>query len=167
MDRSQMRGLDGSGMFGTHVLHPGASTFNSFLWLLLLSMVKYHLSCAKLWFIPLICTLYFLLFVLFVSLMFPCKHCHDGFNALSTKGLKLHQKTCQAFIKHEAAANERRKANATSTKNKQITLKERKERLPSTTPGVSFLAIGKKKLQLIVLYWFIRQALPHKQAQAI
>lgn len=68
--------------------------------------------------------------------MYPCKHCQDGFSALSFTGLKLHQKKCPSYLSHEAASNTRRKATVESKKVKQTKLKERKERLGT---GVSFL----------------------------
>ena len=83
-------------------------------------------------------TLFFLL-LLFVCLMFPCKHCQEGFTALSSKGLKLHQKKCLPYLSHEAAANSRRKATVESKKVRQTKLKERKARLDLVVPGVSFL----------------------------
>ena len=71
--------------------------------------------------------------------MHPCKDCPDGFSAMTPKGLKLHQKKCLSFLKHEAATNERRKAAAASTNARRIKLKERMERLGSAAVGVSFL----------------------------
>ena len=79
-----------------------------------------------------------LLLFLFILFMFPCKDCQDGFHALSMKGLKIHQKKCQAFLNHEAVANERRKATAASKRVRQSKLKDRKMRLGSAAPGVSF-----------------------------
>jgi hypothetical protein len=78
------------------------------------------------------------LFILSVSFMFPCKHCQDGFSALSIGGLTRHQKKCQAFLKHEAAAIERRKATVISMKARRTKLKERKVCLGSTAPEVTF-----------------------------
>ena len=81
--------------------------------------------------------------LLLICSMFPCKYCQEGFSAVSTKGLKQHQKKCQAHLNHEAAANKRRKAAVTSKNIKRTKLKERKERLGSLAaetpgPGVSF-----------------------------
>ena len=39
-------------------------------------------------------------------IMFPCKYCAEQFTALSAKGLTQHRKKCQAFLKHEAKANQ-------------------------------------------------------------
>jgi hypothetical protein len=63
------------------------------------------------------------LFILSVSFMFPCKHCQDGFSALSVGGLTRHQNKCQGFLKHEAAAIERRKATVISMKARRTKLK--------------------------------------------
>lgn len=84
-----------------------------------------------------------LLLLLLIFSMFPCKYCQEGFSAVSAKGLKQHQKKCQAHLNHEAAANKRRKATVTSKNIRRTKLKERKERLGSLTaaapgPGVSF-----------------------------
>ncbi len=81
--------------------------------------------------------------LLFICSMFPCKYCPEGFNAVSAKGLKQHQKKCQAHLNHDAAANERRKAAVTSKNVRRTKLKERKERLDPLAatapgPGVSF-----------------------------
>lgn len=74
--------------------------------------------------------------------MFPCKNCQEEFRALSEKGLKLHQKKCQTYLNHEAAANARRKATVASKNVRRTQLKERKVRvglLPATAaPEVSF-----------------------------
>ena len=69
--------------------------------------------------------------------MHLCKNCQDRFSAITPKGLKLHQKICQSFLKHEAAANERRRSTA-AAKNaiKRTKLKERKMRLGSAALGV-------------------------------
>ena len=78
--------------------------------------------------------------------MFPCKNCQEGFSALSSKGLKQHQKKCQTHLNQEAAANERRKATVTSRNIKRAKLKDRKERLDLTAapgPGVSFYKFQK------------------------
>ena len=82
---------------------------------------------------------FFFLLLLFIYSMFPCKHCQEGFTALSSKGLKLHQKKCLPYLSHEAAANSRRKATVESKKVRQTKLKERKARLDLVVPGVSFL----------------------------
>jgi hypothetical protein len=71
--------------------------------------------------------------------MHPCKDCQDEFSAMTSKGLKLHQKRCQSFLKHEAATNQRRKATVVSKNVKRTKLKERKERLGSAALGVRFL----------------------------
>jgi hypothetical protein len=63
--------------------------------------------------------------------MHPCKDCQDGFSATTPKGLKLHQKRCRSFLKHEAAANECRKVTAASKNARRKKLKERKECLGS------------------------------------
>jgi len=81
----------------------------------------------------------FSLLFLFILFMHPCKDCQDGFSAITPKGLKLHQKKCQSFLKHEAAANERRKATAASKNVRRTRLKERKERLGSAALRVRFL----------------------------
>jgi hypothetical protein len=84
--------------------------------------------------------IFFSLLLLFILFMHPCKDCQDGFRAMTPKGLKLHQKRCQSFLKHEAARNERRKATAASKNVRRTKLKERKERLGSATlVGVRFL----------------------------
>lgn len=82
----------------------------------------------------------FPLFLLICS-MFPCKNCSEGFSALSARGLKQHQKKCQAYLNQEASANERRKANVTSKNIRRTKLKERKVRLgplAAAALGVSF-----------------------------
>jgi len=81
----------------------------------------------------------FLLSFLFILFMHLCKDCEDGFSAVTPKGLKLHQKKCRTFLNREAAANERRKATATSNNVRQTKLKEHKVRLGSTALGVRFL----------------------------
>jgi hypothetical protein len=64
--------------------------------------------------------------------MHPCKNCQGRFSSIAPKGLKIHQKKCQSFMKHEAAANERRKTTAAASKNVRRTkLKERKVRMGS------------------------------------
>ena len=78
----------------------------------------------------------FSLFFLFILFMHLCKDCQDGFSAVTPKGLKLHQKKCQSFLKREAAANERRKA--TAALKKRMKLKERKVRSGSAALGVRF-----------------------------
>ena len=70
--------------------------------------------------------------------MFACKHCPDGFSAVSAGGLRLHQKKCEAFLQREDAANQRRKATASLTLVKRAKLKNRKMRL---NPGVSLFVI--------------------------
>ena len=69
--------------------------------------------------------------------MFACKHCPDGFTAMSAGGLRQHQKKCEAFLKREDDANHRRRATAISSKVKRAKLKDRKMRLNSAAPGVS------------------------------
>jgi hypothetical protein len=76
--------------------------------------------------------------------MFACKRCPDGFSAVSAGGLRQHQKKCEAFLKLEESANQRRKATAISNKvkrTKRAKLKDRKMRLNSAAPGVSILMI--------------------------
>jgi hypothetical protein len=81
----------------------------------------------------------FSLLFLFILFMHLCKDCQGGFSAITPKGLKLHQRRCRSFLKHEAAANERRKATAASKEVRRTKLKERKERLGSAALGVRFL----------------------------
>ena len=100
-------------------------------------MAKHPRSRPKLR-IGVIFSLLLVFFILSVSFMLPCKHCQTGFSALSVRGLTQHQKKCEAFLKHEAAANECRKATANSNKIRRTKLNERKARLGSATPGVSF-----------------------------
>src|SRR6266704_4832304 len=78
-------------------------------------------------------------FVLFFKLwfMFPCKHCPGQFNALSSRGLTQHQRKCQAFLRHEAEANQRRKTIVSSNKVRRMKLKDCKARMGSA-PEVSF-----------------------------
>ena len=73
--------------------------------------------------------------------MFACKHCSDGFRAASVGGLKKHHKKCEAFLKCEDDANQRRKATAISNKVKRAKLKDRNMRLNSAAPGVSLFMI--------------------------
>jgi len=74
--------------------------------------------------------------------MFPCKHCPERFTALSARGLTQHHRKCQAFLKHEAEANQRRKANVASKMARRtklrVKLEDRKARLGSAAPVVSF-----------------------------
>jgi len=76
--------------------------------------------------------------------MFPCKYCAERFTALSARGLTQHHRKCQAFLKHEAEANQRRKTTVASKKIRQtklrarVKLDDRKARLGSAAPGVSF-----------------------------
>jgi len=76
--------------------------------------------------------------------MFPCKHCAERFAALSARGLTQHHKKCQAFLKHEAEANQRRKTTVASNKIRrtklraQVKLEDRRARLGSAALGVSF-----------------------------
>jgi hypothetical protein len=74
--------------------------------------------------------------------MFPCRHCPERFTALSARGLTQHHRKCQDFLKHEAKANERRKATVASNKARQIKLRVKVDncnaRWGSTAPGVSF-----------------------------
>jgi hypothetical protein len=81
----------------------------------------------------------FSLLFLFILFMHLCKDCQDGFSAITLKGLKLHQRRCQSFLKHEAVANEHRKATAASKEVRQTKLKERKEHLGSAALEVRFL----------------------------
>jgi hypothetical protein len=81
------------------------------------------------------------LFILSVLLMFACKHCPDGFSAVSAGGLRQHQKKCKAFLKCEDDTDQRRKATAASNKVKRVKLKDRKMRLNSAAPGVSLFMI--------------------------
>src|SRR6266571_581315 len=78
-------------------------------------------------------------FVLFFKLlfMFPCKHCPGQFNALSSRGLTQHQRKCQAFLRHEAEANQWRKTTASSNKIRQAKLKDRKVHTGFAPPEVS------------------------------
>jgi hypothetical protein len=78
------------------------------------------------------------LFILSVRFMFLCKHCPERFSALSARGLTQHQRKCQAFLKHEAEANQRRKTTAASDMARRTKLKDRKARLGSAAQGVSF-----------------------------
>ena len=87
--------------------------------------------------------IFYLLSILLVLHMFPCKHCPDRFSALSVGGLKQHQKHCQAFLEHEVDMNQRRRATAASSKVRRAKLKDRKMRLGSAAPGVSLLALIK------------------------
>jgi hypothetical protein len=73
--------------------------------------------------------------------MFPCRHCPEHFTALSARGLTQHHRKCQAFLKHEAEADERRKATVASNKARRTKLRvkeNRKARLNSAAPRVSF-----------------------------
>lgn len=85
---------------------------------------------------------FFVLTLVLICFMFPCKNCHEEFRALSAKGLKQHQKRCQTYLTHESAANARRKATVASKNVRRTKLKERKVRvgsLPATAgPEVSF-----------------------------
>lgn len=77
-----------------------------------------------------------LLFALSAWPMFPCRHC--PVSAVSPRGLTQHQTKCQAFMKHEAEVNQRRKSAVASKKVRQAKLKGRMERLGSAALGVSF-----------------------------
>ena len=81
-----------------------------------------------------------ILFILSVF-MFACKHCPDGFSAVSARGLSQHQKKCEAFLKREDDANQRRKATAISNKVKKAKRKGQKMRLNSAAPRVSLFTI--------------------------
>jgi hypothetical protein len=81
--------------------------------------------------------------------MFPCKYCVERFTALSARGLKQHHRKCQAFLKHEGEANQRRKTTVAASNLKKIRrtklraqarvkLEDRKARLGSAALGVSF-----------------------------
>jgi len=93
--------------------------------------------------IAIVFSLFLFLFAISVWFMFPCKHCPERFSALSARGLTQHQTRCQAFLKHEAEASQRRKATAASNKVRRAKLKDRKARLGSAAPGVSFFVIDK------------------------
>ena len=77
-------------------------------------------------------------------IMFPCKYCAEQFTALSARGLTQHHIKCQAFLKHEAKANQRQKTTVASNKNRRtklrtlVKLEDHKACLGSATPGVSF-----------------------------
>ena len=79
----------------------------------------------------------FSLLFLFILFMHLCKDCEDGFSAITLKGLKLHQKKCKSFLKHEAAVNECQKATANARRTSK--LKDHKEHLGSAALGVRFL----------------------------
>jgi hypothetical protein len=80
--------------------------------------------------------------------MFPCKHCAERFTALSARGLTQHHRKCEAFLKHEAEANQRRKTTVASNKIRRtklrlrvrarVKLEDRKARLGSPALEVSF-----------------------------
>jgi hypothetical protein len=74
--------------------------------------------------------------------MFPCKYCPERFAALSARGLTQHHRKCQAFLIYEAKANRRRKSTVASNKARRtklrVKLDDRKARLDSGDPGVSF-----------------------------
>jgi hypothetical protein len=74
-------------------------------------------------------------------IMFPCKYCPERYAALSARGLTQHHRKCQAFLKHEAKANQRRKTTVASNKARRtklrVKLDDRKVRLGSGAPGVS------------------------------
>ena len=88
--------------------------------------------------------------------MFPCRHCPERFTALSARGLTQHHRKCQAFLKHEAEANERRKATVASNKARQtklrIKVEDRNGRSSSAAPGVSFFLIIDKYPDLTGIY---------------
>ena len=117
-------------------------------------------------FLTLLLTTRSCLFILSVLSMFACKHCPDRFSAISARGLKHHQKRCEAFLIHEGDANQRRKATATSSKIKRAKLKDRRTqmRLNSAAPGagVSIFMIINKYKWLISLtangsrFWYCR-----------
>jgi hypothetical protein len=109
-------------------------------------MAKHSRSRPKLR-IAVVILLSLFLFTLSVWFMFPCKHCPERFGALSARGLTQHQRKCQAFLKHEAEANQRRKTTAASYKVRRTRLKDRKARLSSATPGVSFFS---KKISWLI-----------------
>jgi hypothetical protein len=75
-------------------------------------------------------------------IMFLCRHCPERFTALSARGLTQHHRKCRAFLKHEAEANQRRKATVASNKARRtklrVKLEDRKARLGSVAPLVSF-----------------------------
>jgi hypothetical protein len=103
------------------------------------------------------------LFFLLILFMHLCKDCQDGFSAITPKGLKLHQKKCQSFLKHEAGANERRKATAASKNVRRTKLKERKVRLSSAALGVRFF----QQSIIVIVNWSIRKAPLPEQAQVV
>jgi len=82
-------------------------------------------------------------------IMFPCKYCAERFTALSARGLTQHRRKCQAFLKYEAEANQRRKTTVASNKIRRtkrrarFKLEDRKARLASAALGVGFLIIDK------------------------
>ena len=85
---------------------------------------------------------------------------------MSAKGLKQHQKKCQAHINQEAVANERRKATVASKNVRRAKLKERKERLgplAGAVAAVSFAISNKPRLSLIGIY--VIRSLLLEQAQ--
>jgi hypothetical protein len=81
--------------------------------------------------------------------MFPCKYCAKRFTALSARGLTQHHRKCQAFLKYEAEANQRRKTTVASNKIRRkklqarVKLEDREARLGSAALGVSFWIIDK------------------------
>lgn len=81
------------------------------------------------------------IFLINLIIMFPCKHCPERFTALSARGLTQHHRKCQAFLKHEAEANQRRKATVASNKARRTKLRvkveDRKASLGSASTGVS------------------------------
>jgi hypothetical protein len=84
---------------------------------------------------------------LITLIMFPCKYCAERFVALSARGLTQHHRKCQAFLKHEAEVNQRRKTTVASNKIRRTKLRarvklgDRKSHLGSAALGVSFFLI--------------------------
>ena len=77
-------------------------------------------------------------------IMFLCKYCAERFTALFARGLTQHCRKCQAFLKHEAKANQCWKTTIASNKNRWtnlwtlVKLVDCKAHLGYATPGVSF-----------------------------
>ena len=114
-------------------------------------MAKHFRSRPKLQ-IAIVLSLSLFLFSLSVWFMFPCKHCSERFGALSARGLTQHQRKCQAFLKHEAEANQRRKTTAASYKVRRTRLKDRKARLGSAAPGFNGI-FGLAALDAFIFRW--------------
>ncbi|KAF8958622.1 hypothetical protein BDZ97DRAFT_1923519 [Flammula alnicola] len=80
------------------------------------------------------------LFLLSVSVMYPCKHCPDNFIARSAGGLRQHHNKCEAYLKHEAESTQHRQSAAALNKTKRSKLAHRKARIHSQTPGPEAVA---------------------------